>query len=175
MGALGENTARRRRRQVEWAVGAPYVWGDGTAESEIYVIDVMQGVLVNTIEGLYTTKLLSVQNYAKMNEATMQQDLIDQAIAASAAMQKKMDAEATTETSTNVKAVAVDNTAAKVQDAVKPYADDNDIDAVGIIGLILGCCALIVGTMNVFVMSSMKTQITTTTSDLVSLGSKDMN
>jgi len=174
--AIGENTARRRRRQVEWAVGTPYVWVDGTGESEIYVIDAMKGVLVNTIEGLYTSKLLSVQNYAKMNEARMQQELIDEAIAASAALQESMKAEATGNSATTESSGKLNVEAAAAESASQNnYTDDNDIDAVGIIGLILGCCALIVGTMNVFVMSSMKSQITSTSVDLVSLGSKDVS
>jgi len=48
------------------------------------------------------------------------------------------------------------------------------IDLVGILGLIIGACALVVGTMNVFVMSGMKSQISSNQDDLKSLGSKDV-
>merc|ERR1712238_294855 len=64
--------------------------------------------------------------------------------------------------------------AASVETTQSTYSDDNDIDLVGILGLIIGACALVVGTMNVFVMSGMKSQISSNQDDLKSLGSKDV-
>jgi len=171
-----DTTSRRNRRQVEWAVGTPYVWVDGASVTEIYVIDVEKKQKITTLKGIRTTKLLSVQNYAKMNQANLHQDAVDAAVKAaetavvdSVALAKAEALKAESES----QAAPVESSAANVPD-ITPYNDDNDIDAVGVIGLILGACALIVGTMNVFVMSSMKNQISTTKVDLISLGSKDV-
>ena len=137
----------------------------------IYVIDVMQGSLVTTKKDISTTKILSVQNYAKMAEERKREELIQAAIAdAKLNVQTQAgDEESSEEAPVNVAAGAQADMAAQ-----SDIEDDNDIDIVGIIGLIVGACALIVGTMNVFVMSSMKAQITANKDDLVSLGSKDV-
>jgi len=166
-----ETSSRRNRRQVEWAVGTPYVWIDGTSASEIYVIDVEKKEKITTLTGIKTTKILNVQNYAKMQKAKMQQEAVDAAIKAAqdAVSPQKVEAAGQKETESAKTVTAAAETA-----TAKKYTDDNDIDAVGIIGLIVGACALIVGTMNVFVMSSMKNQITTNKDDLISLGSKDV-
>merc|ERR1712238_436423 len=71
--AEGESTSNRLRRQIEWAAGTNYVWIDGTANKEVYIIDVMSAELVTTLTGISTTKMLSVQNYAKMPLLTHQQ------------------------------------------------------------------------------------------------------
>jgi len=70
----GELTSERQRRQVEWSVGTDFVWVDGTAGDphEIYVIDVMKEVFVRTITGTPTTKILSVNNYKRMEQMEMQ-------------------------------------------------------------------------------------------------------
>jgi len=70
----GNLTSYRERRQVEWAVGTDYVWVDGTAAEphEIYVVDFMKGVIVRTITGVATTKMVSVNNYERLNQMEMQ-------------------------------------------------------------------------------------------------------
>lgn len=169
--AEGPNTSRRLRRQVESAVGTPYVWIDGYEMDEIYVIDVMQGSLVTTKKGIHATKILSVQNYAKMAEERKREQLVQAAIAdAKLNAQAQVVDEASSEEKSVYTVTGVQSDAAAPMDT----EDDNDIDIVGILGLIIGACALIVGTMNVFVMSSMRSQITANKDDLVSLGSKDV-
>ena len=64
--ADGRTTARGLGRQNEWAVGTPYVWIDGSGKQEVYVLDVVNKKVMITIKGVFTTKILSVQNYAKM-------------------------------------------------------------------------------------------------------------
>ena len=32
-------TAQRNRRQVEWVIGTPYIWIDGTSDRELYVLN----------------------------------------------------------------------------------------------------------------------------------------
>ena len=174
-----ENSARSRRRQVEWAVGTPYVWVDGTQASKVYVINVEKKQKVRTIEGIKTTKILGVQNFAKMQQAKEQQVAVDAAIkAAQAAIAAEKSSSSEDQMSSKSESSGSEegNVAAAAMDAATgaEYKDDNDIDAIGIIGLIVGACALIVGTMNVFVMSSMKSQITSNKDDLISLGSKDV-
>jgi hypothetical protein len=166
--AEGESTSRRLRRQIEWAVGTPYVWIDGTGNQEIYVIDVMKGELVSKLEGISTTKMLSVQNYAKMAQDKMQMEAIQAAIDAQLAVNEKALADAADNKPKEVVQVKTQ------ESATAPYTDDDDIDVVGILGLIIGGCALVVGTMNVFVMSGMKSQIASNQDDLKSLGSKDV-
>jgi len=180
------------RRQVEWAVGTPYVWIDGDDNSEVYVIDTMSEKLVTTLVGIRTTRMLSVRNYAKMHEDKLQQEAIKAAIEAQMEIQQKQMADEqkemadeqnpmvgqqkenkkeSEETKTQLDAVSAANVKLNV---ATDYEDDDDIDIVGILGLIIGACALIVGTMNVFVMSNMKSQIAANKGDLVSLGSKDV-
>jgi len=155
------------------------VWVDGTNAAEVYVIDVETKQKIRTIEGIKTTKILAVQNFAKIQQAKEQQEAVAAAI--KAAMDAQMSSSSSSEDimmSSESSSSSSDPsmvTAMAKDDANPPTKDDdNDIDAVGVIGLIVGACALIVGTMNVFVMSSMKNQITTNKSDLISLGSKDV-
>merc|ERR1712238_497596 len=169
--AEGESTSNRLRRQIEWAAGTNYVWIDGTAGQEIYVIDVMSAELVTTLTGISTTKMLSVQNYAKMAQDKMQMEAIQSAVDAQMVLIKQSAEDA----AANAPATQKETTkAASVEATPSTYNDDNDIDLVGILGLIIGACALVVGTMNVFVMSGMKSQISSNQDDLKSLGSKDV-
>ena len=55
-----------RYRRVEWAVGTDYVWTDDSGNDELYVIDVIEGRLVNTIPSVESRALLSVQNYERL-------------------------------------------------------------------------------------------------------------
>jgi hypothetical protein len=156
---LGDGGAYTRdSRNVEWAVGTPYVWIDGHANEELYVIDILQNKLVKTITGITTSKMLSVQNYGRMKDLQMQQKAIEDAVASATA-----NMGSSTSGVTSLETIEVPE-----------YSDDNDIDTVGIIGLILGACALIVGSMNVFVMSRMRTDIASNKDDLMSLGSKEV-
>merc|ERR1712238_469563 len=167
--AEGESTSNRLRRQIEWAAGTNYVWIDGTANKEVYVIDVMSAELVTTLTGISTTKMLSVQNYAKMAQDKMQMEAIQSAVDAQMVLIKQSAEDA----AANAPATQKETTkAASVEATPSTYSDDNDI--VGILGLIIRACALVVGTMNVFVMSGMKSQISSNQDDLKSLGSKDV-
>jgi hypothetical protein len=174
LGGHAGNDDISNRRQVEWAVGTPYVWIDGDGRGEAYVVDVSAGTLVKTIAGISTTRMLSVQNYAKMHEQKMQQEAIQAAIEAQMAVQQQMADEQGKKESSEGSMMETNLNAAQQAAVPSNTKDDNDIDIVGILGLIIGACALIVGTMNVFVMSSMKTQIASNKDDLVSLGSKDV-
>jgi hypothetical protein len=174
LGGHAGNDDISNRRQVEWAVGTPYVWIDGDGRGEAYVVDVSAGTLVKTIAGISTTRMLSVQNYAKMHEQKMQQEAIQAAIEAQMAVQQQMADEQAKKESSEGSMMETNLNAAQQAASPSNTEDDNDIDIVGILGLIIGACALIVGTMNVFVMSSMKTQIASNKDDLVSLGSKDV-
>jgi len=175
--ANGESTARyQKMREVEWAVGTDYVWVSGDGAKQVYIIDVMKKALVRTIDGVSTRKMISVVNFAKMNAAKMQQDMVDAAIAASYA-QMKVPEEDTIAADAATEGSKKEGTTNSIESEAAPQTkvvDDNDVDPVGIIGLALGVCALIVGTMNVYVMSSMKNQISSNKDDLVSLGSKDI-
>jgi hypothetical protein len=55
-----------RYRRVAWAVGTDYVWTDDSNNDELYVIDVIQGKLVNTIPSVESRALLSVQNFERL-------------------------------------------------------------------------------------------------------------
>lgn len=56
-------SARNYQRQVEWVVGTPYVWIDGSYNKEVYVLNIDTKQVEKTINGIYTTKMLSVENY----------------------------------------------------------------------------------------------------------------
>ena len=61
---------------VEWAVGTDYVWvTDGSLE-EVYIIDVMNKNVVNTLTGIDTGRLVSIQNYERVRQFEQQQQLI---------------------------------------------------------------------------------------------------
>ena len=64
----GELSSNRNRRQVEHVVGTEFVWVDGAAQDEVYVIDIEQKRLVRTITGVQTTKLVFVQNFERLAE-----------------------------------------------------------------------------------------------------------
>ena len=65
-----------RYRQVEWAVGTDYVWvTDGSLE-EVYIIDVMNKNVVNTLTEIDTGRLVSIQNYERVRQFEQQQQLI---------------------------------------------------------------------------------------------------
>ena len=65
-----------RYRQVEWAVGTDYVWVTDSSLDEIYVIDIMTEEVVTKLTETPANRLLSVQNYAKVNQVDMQKELI---------------------------------------------------------------------------------------------------
>jgi len=151
-----EMTARRNRRQVEWVVGTPYVWIDGTGGEEVYVLDVDKKEMVRSISGVTTTKMLSVENYAAKRTA----ELISQQITAAIADIPV----APTETKTTVDSSSSDMKAMEEDPDIltsqltntEQYEDDSDIDPVGIAALVVGLCALIVGIANMVYMSRSK-------------------
>jgi hypothetical protein len=146
-----EMTARRNRRQVEWVVGTSYVWIDGTGGEEVYVLDVDKKEMVQTISGVTTTKMLSVENYAAKRTA----ELISQQITAAIADIP----EPTTTVVTNAASdSASDDTKVEASSlsSTLDYEDDSDIDPVGIAALVVGLCALIVGIANMVYMSRSK-------------------
>ena len=65
-----------RYRRVEWAVDTDYVWTNDSTNDEVYVIDVIKGELVNTIPN-ESSAFLSVQNWARVRETTMHNELLD--------------------------------------------------------------------------------------------------
>merc|ERR1740123_128477 len=102
--------------------------------------------------------MLSVQNYHRMREEKRQQELIDATV-------KKILESSTIETQTNFANSESNNEASEaliveaksVQE--DDYEDDNDVDSVGIIALIVGGCALVVGTLNLMFLMQMKKEM----------------
>jgi hypothetical protein len=166
----GRTTARGEGRQIEWAVGTPYVWIDGSGKQEVYVLNVLTEKVVSVITGVFTTKILSVQNYAKMQEEKVRHEAIQSAIDA----QLKAMKDGAEGSDSSGQAGYTSNAYIGNNEAANTNKDDSKIDIVGIVGLIIGVCALIVGTMNVFLIANMKSQVRTTKDDLVSLGSKNV-
>merc|ERR1711935_607087 len=170
----GPVSSYRERRQVEWSVGTNYVWVDGAGADEVYVIDVMSKSLVNTISNVETTRLLSVDNHARNVQQSIMQEYVQSMITA--------DREANP--NQIVKEVEKDMggqtvSAQSATDQTEKYADDNDIDTVGIMGLVLGAVALVVGTMNLAFLSKMNKPAAAGAArpgddEEVTLGSKDV-
>jgi len=131
-GKEGPSTAYRNRRQVEWVRDTNYVWVDGREASEVYVIDIMAGEVVNTITDVSTTLLINVNNWKDAADIAAEQKRVKDLINT-----QKNNAGAGTVTQT-------------------PYKDDNDVDSVGIIGLALGAIALALGAMNLFMFAQVK-------------------
>jgi hypothetical protein len=130
-------TARsNRRRQVEWVRGTPFVWIDGTDtdEGEVYVINVDTKSLVRTITGVKTTKMLNVENYERKHTMDLIQNLIGD----------QMD----TITSTDNNQGGGGGGSSSATANKSNMNDDNDIDPVGIVGLIIGLVACFVGAAN---------------------------
>ena len=73
-----ENTARKSKRQVEWVRGTPYVWIDGTEESEVYVVNVDTKRVVKTIKDQFTTKLLTVENFERKHTLALIENMISE-------------------------------------------------------------------------------------------------
>lgn len=118
------------------------------------------------MSGISNTKILSIQNYAKIHEEKTQQETIQAAIQAHLVAQSEENSESVDQSVSQI--VQVDHTPTAFVE------DDIGIDIVGIFGLTLCVCALVVGAINAFVTSSMKNQINANKDDLVSLGSKDV-
>jgi len=158
----GESTARwGSSRDIEWAVGTHYVWIGGDDADEIYVLDVMKKELVRTITEKSSSKILSVVNFEKMNAAKRQQEMIDATIASYVSGD-----------SSSEEGVSENN----LFNGGSSNDNDNNIDNVGIIGLVIGCVSLVVGAVNIYAISGMKNQKQRgrDDDDAVSLGSKDV-
>jgi len=72
-----------RYRRVEWAVNTDYVWVSDGSLQEVYIIDVMKGEVVNTLSEVDPGSLVSVQNFEREHQMSMQQDLINSMIPSS--------------------------------------------------------------------------------------------
>merc|ERR1712194_300132 len=144
-------TARRNRRQVEWVVGTPYVWIDGTGAEEVYILNVDTKEIVRVLTDITTTKMMSVENFAAKRTASLISQQINAAIAdlpVPEPVPEPVKTAAADETETTSQ-----TTTAAVATAIK---DDSDIDPVGIAALVVGLCALIVGIANMVYMSRSK-------------------
>lgn len=165
--ADGQTSARGLGRQIEWAVGTPYVWIDGNGKKEVYVLDVVKEKVVSVVTGIHTTKILSVQNYAKIQQEKVQQEAIQSAINEQMkTIQQAEESDSSGESGVGFKFAA--------NEAVNTNEDDSSIDNVGILAMIIGLCALVIGAMNLCMIHSVKSQINATKDDLVSLGSKSV-
>ena len=60
----GPVEGRLRTRQVEWAEGTHYVWVSDREQNEVYVVDIVDKKLVNTLAVDEARKFLSVVNHA---------------------------------------------------------------------------------------------------------------
>merc|ERR1712008_115466 len=147
----GYMTARRNRRQVEWVVGTPYVWIDGTGAEEVYILNVDTKEIVRVLTDITTTKMMSVENFTAKRTASLISQQINAAIAdlpVPEPVPEPVKTAASDETETTSQ-----TTTAAVATAIK---DDSDIDPVGIAALVVGLCALIVGIANMVYMSRSK-------------------
>lgn len=52
------------------------MWTNDSTENEHYVIDVVQGKVVNTITGVSRASMLSVQNWERVHEAMQKEELV---------------------------------------------------------------------------------------------------
>jgi len=172
LSANDETTSNRNRRQVEWVIGTKYVWIDGTANDEVYVVDIDSKSLVRTITGLSTSKMISVENYERKNLAKLISAQIDQARIESdkaAADKAATDQANTVATQSNLEAaLPVDSSS----------DDDSKIDPIGIVALIVGVVAVVVGAANLVAINKMNkfrgSSGDTNALEVESLGSKNV-
>lgn len=140
----GGLTAYKNRRQVEWAVGTDFVWVDGTGSArprEIYIVDIMQEVVVSTVTGITTNKILSVNNYARMNQIETQY-LYGKDSSLSVSNSEKINALE----KQNMQNFG--NTMEPVASAESAASKEGRPSAFGVIGFVLGMLALMVGAIN---------------------------
>lgn len=112
------NSTARASRQVEWARGTDYVWIDGAAESEVYVIDVSTKRLVKTITDIHSTRMLSVTNFERL------------------AMMNFIRGSSSSTTSSVERASGVGG------------GDSDSVDGVSIAAIVLAVIAILVGVVN---------------------------
>lgn len=123
-----ELSADRSRRQVEWVADTDYIWIEGKALGEVYVIDISTKSVVNTISGFEVSKMVFVENFERKRTAQLIAQMTNDASTA------------------DFKSFAAAN-------ANTPAVDGDAIDPVGIAALVIGLVALIVGVMNLVKMS----------------------
>ena len=123
-------------RQCEWAEDTDYVWVNDHAQEEMYVIDVMKEVLVNTLEQVHTYRMLSVQNYERVRQYNLQKEMVDEALAA----------------------VSMDNSLnnAQIKTSENTIFKDSGPSSIAFAALAVGCLALVVGVANIGFMLNMK-------------------
>ena len=143
-GSPTEVSSSSSRRQVEWVGDTPYVWVDGAALQEAYVFDVVAGRLIRTVTGVKTTKMAYIENLERKRIAA----LLNQ-------MQQS------------------GSLAVGGEGSSGGYKDDNDVDPVGIVGLILAALAVMFGVVNL-VNGQKKAKNDAEGGDMASLGSKQV-
>jgi len=169
LSASEESSSNRNRRQVEWVVGTPFVWIDGTASEEVYVANIDEKTAVRTITGVKTSKMLSVENYERKRIASLISDQIMMQQSAAIAVSDK---ETTTSTTTSVESSSVGSAMAA---AVTTDTDsESKTDAVGIAALIVGLVAIVVGAANMVSMNNIAKNKPKDNDGTESLGSKNI-
>jgi len=126
-------TASDNKRQVEWVHGTPYVWVDGNEADEVYVIDVDKKEVVETISRVKTTRFLSVENY----EMKHMMGLVAMHLAGGGGTGYSM--------SSLFSSYGVSN--------------NNGFDMATIISLVVGGCALLVGIINIVLITKTRRNI----------------
>jgi len=108
------------RRNIEWAVGSDYVWVDGGATDEMYIInigsDINEAKVVRQLLNITAGQMLYVENYAR----------------------KRLMDDIRRESETVMSFSQSDKGSAE-------HKSDDDIDPVGIAALVIGCSALLLG------------------------------
>jgi len=149
------------RRQVEWAVGTDYVWVEGSEYDEIYVVDIVKKMVVKTITGINPSKIVSVNNIKREQEAAMVQDMINRASVQGAAA-------VGSSSSSNMAKIGITS------------ESDSSSSSIGIIAMVLAIVAVILGAMNLVLINKMNSLASAGTAaapvgddEVVTLGSKE--
>jgi len=146
-----ENSARKSKRQVEWVRGTPYVWIDGTEESEVYVVNVDTKRVVKTIMNQFTTKLLTVENFERKHTLALIENMIAENMLAQSDKSSSNNNDNNDNSNSNNSGSNTANTFSSVENSSSE--NESKVDPVGIFGTIIAVVALLVGVANMVVMN----------------------
>ena len=137
----------RFRRQVEHVRGTPYVWIAGHKTDEVYVVNIDSKRLVNTLTGVKSTKMLHVENYERKQTLELIQNMIGNGGSVSSDGSGSGSGSGTgTGTGSGSSSNGVSNSYKSVS------SDESKVDPVGIIGLVVGLVACVLGVANMIFM-----------------------
>ena len=124
------------------------MWTNDSHNDEVYVIDVIRGKLVNTIEN-ESREFVSVQNWARVRETNMHNELLDR-------LEALENAAATESTATSENGGTTKSAASTESTANK---SDDSGNGAATAALVIGILALLVGTANLILLTSFKSQM----------------